>query len=37
VAEGDVGNNVVTSLDLDHPWIRLALGDLTAALPGNSP
>jgi phenylacetate-CoA ligase len=37
VAEGDVGNIVVTSLDLDHPWIRLALGDLTAALPGNSP
>ena len=21
----------------DHPWIRLALGDLTAALPGTSP
>ncbi len=37
VAEGDVGEIVVTSLDLDHPWIRLALGDLTAALPGNSP
>jgi phenylacetate-CoA ligase len=34
VAEGDVGNIVVTSLDLDHPWIRLALGDLTAALQG---
>jgi phenylacetate-CoA ligase len=28
---------VVTSLDADHPWIRLALGDLTAALPGISP
>jgi phenylacetate-CoA ligase len=37
VAEGDVGEIVVTSLDLYHPWIRLALGDLTAALPGNSP
>jgi len=37
VAEGDVGEIVVTSLDLHHPWIRLALGDLTAALPGNSP
>jgi len=37
VAEGGVGEIVVTSLDLDHPWIRLALGDLTAALPGQSP
>src|SRR4051794_40385537 len=36
VAEGDVGEIVVTSLDPDHPWIRLALGDLTAALPGIS-
>jgi phenylacetate-CoA ligase len=35
-AEGDVGEIVVTSLDPDHPWIRLALGDLTAALPGRS-
>jgi phenylacetate-CoA ligase len=37
VAEGDVGEIVVTSLDPDHPWIRLALGDLTATLPGVSP
>jgi phenylacetate-CoA ligase len=37
VAEGDVGEIVVTSLDPHHPWIRLALGDLTAALPGRSP
>jgi phenylacetate-CoA ligase len=37
VAEGDVGEIVVTSLDRQHPWIRLALGDLTAALPGPSP
>ncbi len=37
VTEGDVGEIVVTSLDPHHPWIRLALGDLTAALPGNSP
>jgi phenylacetate-CoA ligase len=37
VAEGDVGEIVVTSLDLHHPWIRLALGDLTATLPGKSP
>ncbi|MGJ5205594.1 phenylacetate--CoA ligase family protein [Bradyrhizobium sp. HKCCYLR20261] len=36
VADGDVGEIVVTSLDPDHPWIRLALGDLTAALPGLS-
>jgi phenylacetate-CoA ligase len=37
VAEGDVGEIVVTSLDPHHPWIRLALGDLTAALTGQSP
>jgi phenylacetate-CoA ligase len=37
VKDGDVGEIVVTSLDPDHPWIRLALGDLTAALPGTSP
>jgi phenylacetate-CoA ligase len=37
VAEGDVGEIVVTSLDTHHPWIRLAIGDLTAALPGRSP
>src|ERR1700759_5228252 len=37
VAEGDVGEIVVTSLDPHHPWIRLALGDLTAALSGKSP
>ena len=36
VADGDVGEIVVTSLDPDHPWIRLAIGDLTAALPGAS-
>jgi phenylacetate-CoA ligase len=37
VADGEVGEIVVTSLDTHHPWIRLALGDLTAALPGVSP
>ncbi|MGY3074682.1 phenylacetate-CoA ligase [Bradyrhizobium sp. LM6.10] len=37
VAPGDVGEIVVTSLDPHHPWVRLALGDLTAALPGTSP
>ena len=36
VTDGDVGEIVVTSLDPDHSWIRLALGDLTAALPGRS-
>src|SRR3954462_1643919 len=37
VTPGDVGEIVITSLDPQHPWIRLALGDLTAALPGASP
>jgi phenylacetate-coenzyme A ligase PaaK-like adenylate-forming protein len=37
VAAGDVGEIVVTTLDPDHPWIRLAIGDLTAALPEASP
>jgi phenylacetate-CoA ligase len=37
VAEGDVGEIVVTTLDPDHPWIRLAIGDLTATLAGTSP
>jgi phenylacetate-CoA ligase len=35
--EGEVGEIVVTSLDPHHPLIRLALGDLTALLPGASP
>jgi phenylacetate-CoA ligase len=37
VADGDVGEIVVTTLDPDHPWIRLAIGDLSATLPGVSP
>jgi phenylacetate-CoA ligase len=37
VAAGDVGEIVVTSLDPAHPWIRLAIGDLSAALGGASP
>nr|WP_262027029.1 AMP-binding protein [Microvirga sp. Mcv34] len=37
VPEGDVGEIVVTTLDPHHPFIRLALGDLTAALSGPSP
>ena len=36
VAPGEVGEVVVTSFDHDHPWIRLALGDLSAVLPGVS-
>ncbi len=37
VEEGDIGEIVITSLDAHRPWIRLALGDLTAAIPGLSP
>ena len=37
VPPGEVGEIVVTTLDPHHPWIRLALGDLTAALAGASP
>jgi phenylacetate-CoA ligase len=37
VADGEVGEIVVTLLDPHHPWIRLALGDLTAAMSGVSP
>jgi phenylacetate-CoA ligase len=37
VPEGEVGEVVVTSFDPHHPWIRLALGDLSAILPGPSP
>ena len=37
VRVGDVGEVVVTTLDPHHPWIRLALGDLSATLVGISP
>jgi phenylacetate-CoA ligase len=37
VAEGDVGEVVVTSFNPDYPMIRLATGDLSAVLPGPSP
>jgi len=37
VPAGEVGEIVVTTLDPHHPFIRLALGDLTAVLPGSSP
>jgi phenylacetate-CoA ligase len=36
VPDGEVGEIVVTSLHSHHPWIRLALGDLTAVMPGRS-
>ncbi len=37
VTEGEVGEVLVTSFDTHHPWIRLALGDLSAILAGPSP
>ncbi len=37
VPEGEVGEVVVTSLNPDTPLIRLATGDLSAVLPGQSP
>jgi phenylacetate-CoA ligase len=37
VAEGEVGELVVTSFSPDYPMIRLATGDLSAVLAGTSP
>jgi phenylacetate-CoA ligase len=37
VPEGEVGEVVVTSFNRDYPLIRFATGDLSAALPGESP
>jgi len=37
VQPGDVGEIVVTTMNLHHPWIRLAIGDLTTELAGTSP
>jgi phenylacetate-CoA ligase len=37
VAEGEVGEVVVTTLNPDYPLIRFATGDLSAILPGQSP
>jgi phenylacetate-CoA ligase len=37
VAEGEVGEVVVTAFNPDYPMIRLATGDLSAVLPGVSP
>ena len=37
VAEGEVGEVVVTSLNPDYPLVRFATGDLSAVMPGASP
>jgi phenylacetate-CoA ligase len=37
VADGEVGEVVVTTFNPDYPMIRLATGDLSAVLPGISP
>lgn len=37
VAEGEVGEVVVTSLNPAYPLVRLGTGDLSAILPGESP
>ena len=37
VAEGEVGELVVTTLNPDYPLIRFGTGDLSAVLPGNCP
>jgi phenylacetate-CoA ligase len=37
VAEGEVGELVVTSLNPDYPLIRFGTGDLSAVLPGQCP
>ena len=37
VAEGEVGELVVTTLNPDYPLIRFGTGDLTAVLPGMCP
>jgi phenylacetate-CoA ligase len=37
VADGEVGEVVVTSFNPDYPMIRLATGDLSAIMPGASP
>jgi phenylacetate-CoA ligase len=37
VADGEIGEVLVTSFNPDYPMIRLATGDLSAVLPGLSP
>jgi phenylacetate-CoA ligase len=37
VAEGEVGEVVVTTFNVDHPLIRFGTGDLSAVMAGDSP
>jgi len=37
VAEGDIGEVVITTLNKDYPLIRYGTGDLSAVLPGQCP
>ncbi|NNL74420.1 MAG: AMP-binding protein [Silicimonas sp.] len=37
VADGEVGEVVVTTFNADYPLVRFATGDLSAVLPGESP
>ncbi len=37
VADGDVGEVVVTTLNADYPLVRFGTGDLSAVLPGRCP
>jgi phenylacetate-CoA ligase len=37
VPDGEVGEVVITTFNLDYPLIRFATGDLSAVLPGTSP
>jgi phenylacetate-CoA ligase len=37
VAEGEVGEVVVTTFNADYPLIRFATGDMSAVLPGQNP
>jgi phenylacetate-CoA ligase len=37
VADGEIGEVLITSFNPDYPMIRLATGDLSAVLPGPSP
>ena len=37
VAEGEVGELVITTLNTDYPLIRFGTGDLSAVLPGHCP
>ncbi len=37
MADGEVGEVLVTTLNRDYPLIRLATGDLSSVMPGESP